>query len=157
MEAGGKATIAIERIKAGVSRSGLAGDGIAQFFQAWGARFKQNKKMAQTKKQRVERLLESIYTISLAMEQQQCNLSEGSIRLYHLHESLPIDDKPDFQGRYPGLYALYAKVSDLPTHEARDKLSTLERRNQDDMREAIESELESQILKDVAKLKAFTP
>ncbi|MBU3017652.1 DUF2489 domain-containing protein [Paraglaciecola agarilytica] len=118
---------------------------------------KQNKKMAQTKKQRVERLLESIYTISLAMEQQQCNLSEGSIRLYHLHESLPIDDKPDFQGRYPGLYALYAKVSDLPTHEARDKLSTLERRNQDDMREAIESELESQILKDVAKLKAFTP
>lgn len=118
---------------------------------------KQNKKMAHTKQQRIERLMESIYTISLAVEQQQCNLSEGSIRLYHLHESLPIDDKPHYETRYPGLYALYVKVSELPTHEARDKLSTLERRSQDDAREALESELESQILEDVAKLKAFTP
>tara|TARA_R110000744_G_scaffold305604_1_gene413922 strand:- start:13608 stop:14057 length:450 start_codon:yes stop_codon:yes gene_type:complete len=118
---------------------------------------KQNKKMARTKQQRVERLMESIHTISMAVEQQQCNLSEGSIRLYHLHESLPIDDKPDYESHYPGLYALYAKVSDLPTHEARDKLSTLERKTQDVAREALESELESQILKDVAKLRAFTP
>lgn len=118
---------------------------------------KQNKKMARTKQQRVERLMESIHTISMAVEQQQCNLSEGSIRLYHLHESLPIDDKPDYETRYPGLYALYVKVSDLPTHEARDKLSALERKTQDIAREALESELESQILEDVAKLRAFTP
>ncbi|WP_158768173.1 DUF2489 domain-containing protein [Paraglaciecola sp. L1A13] len=118
---------------------------------------KQNKKMAQTKQQRITRLMESIRTIAMAVEQQQCNLSEGSIRLYHLHESLPIDNKPDYQSQYPGLYTLYMKVSNFPTHEARDKLSSLERKIQDDEREAAEVELESQILRDVTKLRTFTP
>tara|TARA_R110000764_G_scaffold181224_1_gene267231 strand:- start:430 stop:879 length:450 start_codon:yes stop_codon:yes gene_type:complete len=118
---------------------------------------KQNKKMAQTKQQRITRLMESIHTIAMAVEQQQCNLSEGSIRLYHLHESLPIDNKPDYQSQYPGLYNLYMKVSNFPTHEARDKLSSLERKIQDDEREAAEVELESQILREVSKLRTFTP
>tara|TARA_R110000772_G_scaffold96406_21_gene195039 strand:- start:5526 stop:5975 length:450 start_codon:yes stop_codon:yes gene_type:complete len=118
---------------------------------------KQNKKMTQTKQQRVSRLMESIHTIAMAVEQQQCNLSEGCIRLYHLHESLPIDNKPDYASQYPGLYALYTKVSNLPTHEARNKLTTLDRKTQDNARETAETELESQILRDVVKLQSFTP
>lgn len=115
----------------------------------------QKKKSANNKQQRIERILESLQTISKAVEQQQCNLSEASIRLYHLHESLPVENKADYATTYPGLYELYMRVSDLPTHEARQQLSRQALRLQDTAREESEAELESQILHEVAKLKTF--
>ena len=105
--------------------------------------------------ERIANIVESIQTIAMAMEQQQCNLSEGCIRLYHLLEGLPLADKPDYKNHYSGVYALYHEVKDLPTHEARNALSKEERRSQDSHREELEAQLETRILVDVGKLKVF--
>jgi hypothetical protein len=109
----------------------------------------------QKTKKRIDNISESIQTIAKALDQQQCNLSEGCIRLYHLLEALPVKNKPNFSLQFSGLYSLYYKVKDLPTHEIRKSQSKMETKQQDLQREELESQLESQILKDVSILKTF--
>jgi len=105
---------------------------------------------------RINNISESIQTIAKALDQQQCNLSEGCIRLFHLLEALPIKDKPDFSQQFVGLYSLYDKVKGLPTHENRKAQSKIQTRQQDLQREELEAQFESQILSEVSKLKTFT-
>ncbi|MBU3003473.1 DUF2489 domain-containing protein [Paraglaciecola arctica] len=109
----------------------------------------------QKTQQRIENICQSIQTIAKAMEQQQCNLSEGSIRLYHLLEALPIKDKPNFGQQFPILYSLYDQIKMLPTHEARKAQSKIEIRRQDTHREELEAKLETQILIEISILKTF--
>ena len=109
----------------------------------------------QKTKKRIDNISESIQTIAKALDQQQCNLSEGCIRLFHLIEALPVKNKPDFSLQFLGLYSLYHKVKDLPTHEVRKSQTKMETRQQDLQREELEAQLESQILKDVSVLKNF--
>lgn len=110
----------------------------------------------QKTQKRIHNISESIQTIAKALDQQQCNLSEGCIRLFHLLEALPVKNKPDFSLQYTGLYSLYDKVKDLPTHEIRKTQSKSETKKQDLQREELEAELETQILKDVSVLKSFS-
>ena len=110
----------------------------------------------QKTQKRIHNISESIQTIAKALDQQQCNLSEGCIRLFHLLEALPVENKPDFSLQYTGLYSLYDKVKDLPTHEIRKTQSKSETKKQDLQREEMEAELETQILKDVSVLKSFS-
>lgn len=105
---------------------------------------------------RITNITQSINTIALAMEQQQCNVSEGCIRLFHLLEGLPMVNKPDYSAKFPGVYALYEEVKSFATHQSRTELSAKDRTEQDNQREEKEAQLESAILKDVAKLKSFT-
>jgi hypothetical protein len=109
----------------------------------------------QKTQQRVDNISESIQTIAKALEQQQCNLSEGCIRLFHLLEALPVKDKPDFSQQFTGLYSLYEQVKDFPTHDVRKSQSKNETKQQDLQREELEAQLEYQILKDVSVLKTF--
>ena len=109
----------------------------------------------QRTQQRIDNISQSIQTIANALEQQQCNLSEGSIRLFHLLEALPVKDKPDFSQQFKGLYSLYDQVKDLPTHKARKAQTKRETKQQDLQREEWESQFESQILNDVSVLKTF--
>jgi hypothetical protein len=104
---------------------------------------------------RVDNISQSIQTIAKALDQQQCNLSEGVVRLFHLLEALPIKDKPDFSQEFKGLYSLYAQVKDLPTHEARKEQTKKVTKQQDLQREELEAQLDSQILKEVSVLKTF--
>jgi len=106
--------------------------------------------------QRIDNISQSIQTIARALEQQQCNVSEGCIRLFHLLEALPLNDKPNFSQQFTGLYSLYEQVKDLPTHDARKAQTKRETKRQDIQREEVEAELESQILLEVAVLKTFT-
>lgn len=106
--------------------------------------------------QRIDNISQSIQTIAKAMAQQQCNLSEGSIRLFHLLEGLPILDKPNFSKQYPGLYSLYDQVKHLPTHQTRKAQSKIETKRQDMQREDLEAQLESKILGEVSALTTFT-
>lgn len=117
---------------------------------------KQKQGQDQKRQQRVLRITESIQTISMALEQQQCNLSEGCIRLYNLLECMPIDNRPDYSQQYPAIYGLYDKVKNLPTHDDRKKLKPSELRQQDEQREEDESLWESKILLEVNKLKSFS-
>jgi hypothetical protein len=97
----------------------------------------------------------SIQTIAFAMHQQQCDLSEGVIRICRLLEAMPLDPLPDYQNHYPAVHALFDKVKNYPTHEQRNALSKKERRAQDKEREQFESEAESAILLEAEKLKVF--
>ncbi|MCP5011330.1 MAG: DUF2489 domain-containing protein, partial [Aestuariibacter sp.] len=49
----------------------------------------QTKKQQAARAQRMETIFESIHTISRAMQQQQCNVSEGAIRICRLFAALP--------------------------------------------------------------------
>ena len=114
------------------------------------------KKLRQQKtQQRIVKISVSIQTIAKALEQQQCNLSEGCIRLFHLLESLPITEKPDFSRQFKGLYSLYEQVKDFPTHDVRNSQGKIETKKQDLQREELEAQLEPQILRDVSVLKSF--
>ncbi|WP_371195348.1 DUF2489 domain-containing protein [Glaciecola sp. SC05] len=108
------------------------------------------------KQKRIDDITESIQTIAFAMHQQQCDLSEGTIRICRLLEAMPLDPLPDFKQEYPAIHSLFDKVKNYPTHEERNALSKAERRGQDKERGQFESELESSILHETEKLKSFT-
>lgn len=115
----------------------------------------QRQTQQRARQARIDSMVQSIQTIAFAMQQQQCNYSEGAIRICRLLESLPLDPLPDFANSYPNIHKLFDKVKDLPTHEARQALSKKERRAQDAAREQHESELESVMHDEIERLKTF--
>ena len=104
---------------------------------------------------RNERILDSVRVIAHAVRDRQCDYSEGAIRLTNLLDALQIKEGRAFASEFPGLYGLYEKVKEMPTHEARRALKRNEVMKMDLERSGYEAELEAQILKDVARLKDF--
>lgn len=102
---------------------------------------------------RIASMQSSIQTIAFAMQQQQCDLSEGVIRICRLLEAMPISPHPDYAKSFPATHALFELVKDYPTHEARAQLSKVERRKQDKEREEFESQLETKIMKETTQLR----
>lgn len=117
----------------------------------------QNTKQQAVRNKRIASMQSSIQTIAFAMQQQQCDLSEGVIRICRLLEALPLAPLPDYNKQYPATHALFELVKDYPTHEVRSALSKQERRQQDKQRHEFESELESKILKETETLRVFAP
>lgn len=115
----------------------------------------QDSKKQAVRNKRIASMQTSIQTIAFAMQQQQCDLSEGVIRICRLLESLPLDPLPDYNKQYPAIHALFELVKDYPTHEQRTALSKQERSQQDKRRHEFESELESKILKETETLRVF--
>ncbi|PJG60462.1 DUF2489 domain-containing protein [Aeromonas cavernicola] len=121
--------------------------------------------LAQLKRQQVrqqqsiaarnEDILASVRIIAHAVRDGQCDYSEGAIRLTHLLNALQIKGGYPFSHEFPGVYGLYEKVKEMPTHEARRALKRNEVMKMDLERSGYEAELETQILKDVARLKDF--
>ncbi|OXY81637.1 DUF2489 domain-containing protein [Oceanimonas doudoroffii] len=101
---------------------------------------------------RNDRILDSVRTIAMAVRDDQCNLSEGAIRLTNLLNALQFDQPRDFAVEYPGLYDLYDKVREMPTHEARKQLKRNERMRLDLERAGHEGELEATIKIEVERL-----
>ena len=104
---------------------------------------------------RNERILDSVRVIAHPVRDGQCDYSEGAIRLTNLLDALQIKGGRAFATEFPGLYGLYEKVKEMPTHEARRALKRNEVMKMDLERSGYEAELEAQILKDVARLKDF--
>ncbi|MCH2057224.1 MAG: DUF2489 domain-containing protein [Thalassotalea sp.] len=115
----------------------------------------QKARQEATRQSRVENITESLVLIAKAMEQQQCDLSEGVIRIVNLLNALPIVDQPDYKAKYPHIYALFTEVSGFAILEERQKLSKAERRKQDIAREQIESEYESKVLSELPALQTY--
>ncbi|MDF2179739.1 DUF2489 domain-containing protein [Aliiglaciecola sp. CAU 1673] len=107
--------------------------------------------------QRQDYLVSSIRTIAMAVEQQQCELSEASIRLCVLLDNLPAPVNQAYSQRFSALYELYSKVQHMPTHKAWSALPKTERRKMEQQRGEFEAELETRILKEAAELKDFLP
>lgn len=89
------------------------------------------------------------------MEQQQCELSEGAIRICNLLNALPLASPPDFRQKFPHIHALFIAVSGFAVLEERKKLSKQEKRKQDAAREQIESEHESKVLDELPAIKSY--
>lgn len=113
----------------------------------------QTQKQEQARRSRIDTITESIRTIALAMEQQQCDLSEGVIRICNLLDAIPVLPQPNYAKEYPATYGLHEKIRHFPTHDARNALTKQERRQQDKEREEIESQYESDVIKEVGQLK----
>ncbi|APE04367.1 MAG: DUF2489 domain-containing protein [Alteromonas sp.] len=115
----------------------------------------QKKRKNDATNARVANITESIILISKAMEQQQCDLSEGVIRIVNLLNALPLNNPPDFKAKFPHTHALFVEISGFAVLEARQQLSKQERRKQDKAREQIESEYESKVLDELPGVKTF--
>lgn len=109
---------------------------------------KQKQLFEQAKQARITRIKESIEIIARAMHSNECNHSEGVIRLRMLLEPLGQKRLQD----YPAMWALYEVVQDMPTHDERKALKKNERMKLDLARESKEVELEEQIKEEVLQL-----
>ncbi|WP_233496535.1 DUF2489 domain-containing protein [Corallincola holothuriorum] len=116
----------------------------------------QQDEQRQTVERKNARLLESIYTIAMAAEQQQCELSEAAIRLCVLLDHLrPVGVTINFVERYPNLHALYDRVKHLPTHEARKKYKRNEIMRMDLQRMRDEESLADAIMPELSMLRGL--
>ncbi|WP_113721049.1 DUF2489 domain-containing protein [Aeromonas salmonicida] len=138
------------------SLGGLILLGLAVYAGTLLARLKRQRDMQQLAiAARNERILDSVRVIAHVVRDGQCDYSEGAIRLTNLLDALQIKEGRVFASEFPGLYSLYEKVKEMPTHEARRALKRNEVMKMDLERSGYEAELEAQILKDVAQLKDF--
>ena len=61
----------------------------------------QKKRQEAARQSRIVNITDSVIVIAKAMDQQQCDLSEGVIRIVNLLNALPISSPPDFKAQYP--------------------------------------------------------
>ena len=101
------------------------------------------------------RLLESIDAIARAMRQEQCPLSEGSIRIAVLLDHMVMQPETDFSKHYPAIHEMYGKIKHMPTHEARKQHPREEIERMDEEREALEESMAEAIQQDVKSLLAW--
>lgn len=104
---------------------------------------------------RTHSITESIVVIAKAMEQQQCDLSEGTIRIVHLLNALPLESPPNFAKKFPNIHTLFAQVNGFAILEERNKLPKPEKRRQDLAREEIEAEYETKVVAELPDIKAY--
>lgn len=114
----------------------------------------QKKALQQARRNRINRIKESIEIIAKAMLNDDCNLSEGVLRLKMLLEPVGMSIK-----NHVTMLQLYEVVETMPTHEARNALKKNERMRLDLQRESAEAALEKniklelhQLLADIEKL-----
>lgn len=125
-------------------------------FYLWRQVQKQNALIKKKQSDRLLRLIESVELIARAMKQEQCDLSEGVIRLHYLLGVLGQPKLADF----PSMQALFAVVQDMPILDERKNLAKNERMKQDfarlraeaDLREKIHQEID-QLLEQLAQVK----
>ena len=100
-------------------------------------RRQQLQQAARLQQQQAEKALylrDSIILICKAMREEQCELSEGALRLWVLLDHLVPERTPDPQTTYPGLFQMYQVVKDMPTHQARKAQAKSLTRQQDKVR-----------------------
>ncbi|WP_404342323.1 DUF2489 domain-containing protein [Pseudoalteromonas mariniglutinosa] len=86
----------------------------------------QQQKLAASRQRRNSKLADSIHLIARAMNEQQCEFSEGCLRIWVLMSQYSFDDDVALTERYPGIYRMYEAVKDMPTHDARKKYTKKE-------------------------------
>lgn len=108
---------------------------------------KQKKQIQQAKNARYHHVVESIDIIARAMLAEQCDFSEGVLRLKPL-----LDVLGKKLSAFPAMWALYQVVENMPILEARKQLKRNERMKLDLEREAKEAELSEQIKQELHQL-----
>lgn len=101
---------------------------------------KQNENQRAQRAERNLNIAESIDGIALAMEQGQCDYSEGVIRLCVLLDHFSQEKPVNFQQTYPQMHLFYSQIKDMATHSKRAALPKNERMRQDVERLKYEAE-----------------
>lgn len=130
-------------ILAGLILLSMAGYAVSLFVKVR----RQNQQLLQAKNERYQRVSESIRIIAQAMLAEQCDLSEGVLRLKPLLEVLGKK-----LHHFPAMWALYQVVEDMPILDARKDLKRNERMKLDLEREAKEAELATAINSELPRL-----
>lgn len=99
---------------------------------------------------------ESIRLIAKAVSEQQCELSEGAIRICRLLESVHVTQDAQFPAIYPALHELDAFLADYPTHAGYKALKRQERMRFDVKRTQHEDRLKEMINAECQLLVKFT-
>lgn len=109
---------------------------------------KQNEFVRNARAARLLGLIESIEIIANAMQTDQCNHSEGVMRLKYLLDALGKKRLHD----YPAMWALFGVVGEMPILHGRKNLKRNERMKLDLEREAAEAEHELAIRQELVVL-----
>ncbi|MER2491140.1 DUF2489 domain-containing protein [Catenovulum sediminis] len=105
--------------------------------------------------QRNSRLEESIRTISQAMQEEQCEVGEGALRISVLLDHVSDATQAQYPKKYPSIHALNDKIKHLAILEERKKLPKKERMRQDFERMKAEAEYKDLVLAEAKKLSNF--
>lgn len=101
------------------------------------------------------RITESVQIIAKAMGREECDLSEGVIRISKLLAAIPAEEPVDWVLEYPNLHAFYATIKHMPIMEQRSELSKQTRMQFDLDRFRFEGEYAELVRQDVARLTTF--
>ncbi|WP_218015859.1 DUF2489 domain-containing protein [Bergeriella denitrificans] len=115
----------------------------------WAKVYRQRREIQAAQAARRAKIAESVDIIAMAMQQGQCNLSEGVLRIKPLLEVLALDF-----AAYPAMGELYQVVADMPVLEERKQLKRNERMKLDLIRESSEAKWETQILAEAGQVRA---
>jgi len=99
-------------------------------------------------------VLESVAIIVKALQEQQCDLSEGCWRLSVLLDSLKTTS--GLAAKFPAIYGLYNEIKDMAILENRKKLAKKQRMRDDYNRLKYEAQYQDAIMQDLALLAEFT-
>lgn len=113
---------------------------------------KQNQIRRDAVQRRIDRIDESIITIAKGMQQDQCPLSEGCLRIVVLLDHRPDSVEYDYSKDYPAMHEMYEKIKHMPTHDNRKKFPKKKIKEMDKEREGYEVSMKDTILADVDKL-----
>jgi hypothetical protein len=118
----------------------------------WGKVFQKQRRQQTEIDAHNANLFESIRLISLAMQQEQCALSEGCIRLTVLLDHLILPDNPDLPRLYAAIHDMHERIKHMPTHDARKSYPRQTIEDMDEEREGYEAEMANDIQADVNRL-----
>jgi len=119
----------------------------------------QRQKLAKQKHQQAlqqhdAKILSSVAIIVKALQEQQCDLSEGCWRISVLLDSLKTTT--GLSEQFPAIYGLYNKVKDMAILEERKKLEKKQRMRDDYNRVMFEAEYQQAIIEDLKLLAEFS-
>jgi Protein of unknown function (DUF2489) len=105
--------------------------------------------------QRNDKIADSIRLIAKAIVEQQCELSEGAIRISRLLETLHQLGDANYPSQYPSLHELDRRLAAYPTHQAYKALKRQDRMRFDVERAKWELELKASIKQECSQLLQF--
>lgn len=97
-------------------------------------------------------LFESVEIIVDAMQQEQCDLSEGCWRISVLLQN---HDEHSYQQQYPDIFELYQRIQHMAILDDRKQLPKQQRMRQDFDRLKHEAELKTGVMADIDRLKTY--
>ncbi len=98
-------------------------------------------------------ILASVKIIVRAMQEEQCDFSEGCWRLSVLLDSLKLSS--ELAQQFPSIFTLYNEIKHLSILDDRKKLDKKQRMKQDYQRMTLEAKLHSEIVSDLDLLQHY--